>query len=70
MKMIVKIKKVLVFVFVREWKNEGRVKDPGADGGHPQKLLDGMAECQNESTFPQSSTENKYHPIFASYFLN
>ena len=38
-----------------------------ADGGHPQKLLDGMAECQNESTFSQSSTKNKYYPTFPSY---
>ena len=38
-----------------------------ADGGLPQKLLDGMAERQNQSTFSQSSTENKYHPIFTKY---
>ena len=38
-----------------------------ADGGPPQKLPDGMAECQNQSTFSQSSTENKYHPIFTKY---
>ena len=56
---------------LKEWGGEGgRVKsDPAADGrwGPPQKLLDGMAECQNESTFPLSSTEKQYRKNLSSY---